>query len=65
MAHGSGPRASRPHQYARAVGKLRREVLVTAQVLRVQFNDGQVTQGDLKDAERRAASVDRLAGRSE
>ena len=63
MAHGSGPRASRPYQHGKAVNRLRRQVLGTAQVTRVMFVDGSVPDGKVKDAERRAVAVDRLTGR--
>ena len=63
MAHGSGPRARRPHQSQRAAGRRRRQVLSYAQDVRVRFEDGKVSQGRVTDAERWAANADRLTGR--
>jgi hypothetical protein len=63
MAHGVGPRASRPHQAGRTAGRKRRAVLTYAQGVRVAFEEGRTTKGHLTDVERWAASTDRLAGR--
>lgn len=63
MAHGSGPRATRPHQFGKACGKWRRRALEYRQTVEVQFVDGEARQADVTDAQRWAARADRLAGK--
>jgi hypothetical protein len=63
MAHGSGPRASRPHQFAKTASRWRRRALEYQQTVRVQFVDGKATEADVTDATRWATRADRLTGR--
>ncbi len=59
MAHGAGPRASKPYQAARTFAHFRRSVLKTAQATRIMFIDGIATEAQVKDTERWAAAVSR------